>query len=94
MNQKEEIENFAKQFRSFVRRTKYSMAIFGMVIHAFLFGIFFKASDQAIAIAHNKAGLLALAVGLIACAALIETGMLLFDKRLEVAKEDKPKDEE
>jgi uncharacterized membrane protein len=84
MDQSEEI----KIFRRFVRRTKYSMGILGIVVHALLANLFFSAPDIATNTAHNKAGLWATILGILLIAAIIETGMLVFDKINENIKKD------
>jgi hypothetical protein len=68
-----------KTLKKFIRRTKYSMGLLGIGVHAILTNLFFNSSDAAINAAHNKAGLWALIVGIILIAALIETGMWLLD---------------
>ena len=89
MNEIEET-NF-QVLRKFIRRTKYSMGILGLVIHALLANIFFTAPDIAANTAHNKAGLWGLIVGILVMATLIETGMWIMDKNIELHGEKKDK---
>lgn len=75
-------EEAKKSFKSLLRRTKYSMAIVGIMSHSLLSSFLFYRSDKTPE-AYAFSDMVGIFVGVVFCAALIETGMIFIEKRLQ-----------
>ena len=79
----EEEEN-TSVFKKIIKRTKYSMALLGVFSHSCVMQLFYSRSgaDKSSMDIFMRSDLLALIISFVLCAALIETSMLILDRRL------------
>lgn len=75
-------EQAKKSFTSLLRRTKYSVALLGVMSHSCISSFLFYRSDRTPE-AYAFSDMVAIVAGFVLCAALIETGMLFIEKRLK-----------